>query len=259
MAVMESLSRENAIQTDGLQVSFHRKVILRDLTLAIPAGKITVIIGRSGSGKTTLLRALNRLNECFHGCETTGTVCLHVNNTLVDVYENELPLAELRRRVGMVFQTPNVLPVGIAKNLALPLRLVLGLLRREIPDRIEEALKSVHLWDEVKDRLKDKAATLSGGQQQRLCLARVLALQPDVLLLDEPTASLDFRAAVKIEELLFDLKEKYTIIAVSHSLTQARRLADVVLVLSEGQVKKTISSSQFRDHDILDELLEEIF
>jgi phosphate transport system ATP-binding protein len=256
---METLFRDNAIQTDGLQVSFRGKVILRDLSVAFPAGTISVVIGRSGSGKTTLLRALNRLNECFPGCETTGAVCLHVNNTLVNVYENELPLAELRRRVGMVFQTPNVLPVGIAKNLALPLRLVLGLPGREIPDRIEDALKSVHLWDEVKDRLKDKAATLSGGQQQRLCLARVLALQPDVLLLDEPTASLDFQAAMRIEELILDLKENYTIISVSHSLSQARRLADDVLVLKEGRIARTISSSQFREHEVLDDLLEEIF
>ena len=255
----EPLPREDAIQMDGLHVSFGGKPILRDLTLAFPARTISVVIGRSGSGKTTLLRALNRLNECFTGCETSGTVRLKVDDAFVDVYKNGLPLAELRRRVGMVFQSPNVLPVSIAKNLALPLRLVLGLHKKEIPDRVEEALKAVHLWDEVKDRLKDQATTLSGGQQQRLCLARVLALQPDVLLLDEPTASLDFRAAMKIEELLLDLKGRYTIIAVSHSLSQARRLADVVLVLKDGQIGRTFPSSQFLAHDVLDDLLEEIF
>jgi phosphate transport system ATP-binding protein len=249
----------DAIQTDGLHVSFRGKLILRGLTLAFPARTISVVIGRSGSGKTTLLRALNRLNECFPGCETSGTVNMRVADAFVDVYKSGLPLAELRRRVGMVFQAPNVLPVSIAKNLAMPLRLVLGLQKQEIPDRIEEALQSVHLWNEVKDRLKDQAITLSGGQQQRLCLARVLALQPDVLLLDEPTGSLDYRAAVKIEELLLDLKENYTIISVSHSLSQARRLADEVLVLKEGQIARTISSSQFREHEVLDDLLEEIF
>lgn len=220
---------------------------------------LSVIIGRSGSGKTTLLRTLNRLNEFFPGCQTTGTVSLRVDDTFRDVYGNDIPLTELRRRVGMVFQTPNVLPVSVAKNVALPLRLVLELHKREIPDRVEEAMKSAHLWDEVKDRLKDRATTLSGGQQQRLCLARVLALQPDVLLLDEPTASLDFRSAMKIEELLLDLKRKYTIIALSHSLSQARRLADSVIVVKEGRIAHTISSSEFREHDILNDLLEEIF
>jgi phosphate transport system ATP-binding protein len=177
----------------------------------------------------------------------------------VDVYKDGLPLAELRRRVGMVFQVPNVLPVSIGKNLALPLRLVLGIHRQEIPDRIEEALKSVHLWSEVKDRLKDRATTLSGGQQQRLCLARVLALQPEVLLLDEPTASLDFRSAMKIEELLLDLKDKYTVIAVSHSLNQTRRLADVVVALSEGRIAKRLSSSEFSDRPAVEDLLEAAF
>ncbi|MCA1961688.1 MAG: ATP-binding cassette domain-containing protein, partial [Desulfomonile sp.] len=231
-----SLPSKDAIRLDGLRVSFGGKLILRDLQLAFPAGRISVVIGRSGSGKTTLLRALNRLNECFPGCETSGTVRIRVGDIFVDVYQNGLPLSELRRRVGMVFQAPNVLPVSIERNLALPLSLVLGIHKKEIPDRVEEALKSAHLWDEVKDRLRDRATTLSGGQQQRLCLARVLALRPDVLLLDEPTASLDYRAAMKIEELLLDLKVKYTIIAVSHSLSQARRLADLVTVLREGQV-----------------------
>lgn len=259
MAVKEPLPREDAIQMAGLHVSFGGKPILRDLTLPFPVRTISVLIGRSGSGKTTLLRALNRLNECFTGCETSGTVRMKVDDAFVDVYQNGLPLAELRRRVGMVFQSPNVLPVSIAKNLALPLRLVLGLHKKEIPDRVEEALKAVHLWDEVKDRLKDQATTLSGGQQQRLCLARVLALQPDILLLDEPTASLDFRAAMKIEELLLDLKGQYTIIAVSHSMSQARRLADVVVILREGEIVKRLSSSEFSDHHIVEDLLEEVF
>jgi phosphate transport system ATP-binding protein len=159
----------------------------------------------------------------------------------------------------MVFQTPNVLPMSVFKNVALPITLVLGIHKRDIPDRVEEALTAVHLWNEVKDRLHDQATTLSGGQQQRLCLARVLALQPDALLLDEPTASLDFRAASRIEELLLDLKKKYTVIAVSHSLSQARRLADLVIVLKEGQLARTISSSELQAHEVLDDLLEEIF
>jgi len=257
--VNQPLSYGGAIRIDGLRVSFSGKLILKDVNLAFPARTISVVIGRSGSGKTTLLRALNRLNECFPGCETSGTVKMQMRDTVVDVYRDGLPLAELRRRVGMVFQVPNVLPVSIGRNLALPLRLVLGIDKREIPDRIEEALKSVHLWSEVRDRLKDRATTLSGGQQQRLCLARVLALQPDVLLLDEPTASLDFRSAMKIEELLLHLKEKYTVIAVSHSLSQTRRLADVVVVLSEGRILKRMSSSEFSEHQAVEALLEAAF
>lgn len=255
----EPVLKENAIQTDSLAVSFAGKPVLKGATVAFQAGKLTVVIGRSGSGKTTLLRALNRLNECFPGCETSGTVMMRMGEVFVDVYKNGLPLEELRRRVGMVFQSPNVLPVSIARNLALPLSLVLGVHRKEIADRAEEALRAAHLWEEVKDRLKDRAHTLSGGQQQRLCLARALVLEPDILLLDEPTASLDFRAAVKIEELLMDLKEKYTVVAVSHSLSQARRLADEVLVLKEGQVVRTVSSSEFRESEVLDDLLQEIF
>jgi phosphate transport system ATP-binding protein len=259
MAMTEPVPREDAIQTDGLHVSFGSKLVLKDLTLAVQVKKLSVVIGRSGSGKTTLLRALNRLNECFPDCRTSGTVKLRMGNIFIDVYKDGIALPELRRRVGMVFQVPNVLPISIFKNVALPLGLVLGLHKNETPDRVEEALKSAHLWGEVKDRLKEQATTLSGGQQQRLCLARVLALNPDVLLLDEPTASLDFRAAMKIEELLIDLKTKYTVIAVSHSLSQARRLADVVLVLKEGQVARVFPSSQFVEHDVLDDLLEEVF
>ncbi len=255
----EPLPYGHAIRIDGLSVSFGGKLILKDLSLAFPARAMSVVIGRSGSGKTTLLRALNRLNECFPCCEISGTVKIQMGDECVDVYKDGLPLAELRRRVGMVFQVPNVLPVSIGKNLALPLRLVLGIHRQEIPDRIEEALKSVHLWSEVKDRLKDRATTLSGGQQQRLCLARVLALQPEVLLLDEPTASLDFRSAMKIEELLLDLKDKYTVIAVSHSLNQTRRLADVVVALSEGRIAKRLSSSEFSDRPAVEDLLEAAF
>jgi phosphate transport system ATP-binding protein len=253
-----ALDQQNAIQTDSLCVSFLGKSVLNCVTMAFQARKLTAVIGRSGSGKTTLLRALNRLNECLPGCETSGTVRVKVEDAFVDVYKNGGSLAELRRRVGMVFQSPNVLPVSIAKNLSLPMRLVLGLHKKEIPDRAEDALKAAHLWEEVKDRLKDQASTLSGGQQQRLYLARVLALEPDVLLLDEPTASLDYRAATKIEELLLDLKENYTVIAVSHSLSQARRLADVVVVLSEGQVVRTVPSQEFREQGVLDHLLEEI-
>jgi phosphate transport system ATP-binding protein len=248
-----------AIETKALCVSFSGDPVLKHLTLAFRPRSLTVIIGRSGSGKTTFLRSLNRLNECFPGYETSGTVILRTDGGQLDVYTNSVPIAELRRRVGMVFQAPNVLPMSIFKNVALPLKLVGGLRCREIPDRVQDALRSTHLWDEVKDRLHDPAATLSGGQQQRLCLARTLALEPDVLLLDEPTASLDFRGAIRIEELLLDLKDTYTIVAVSHSLSQTRRLADEVVVLREGRVAKVFSRAEFSDRALTDTLLEEAF
>jgi phosphate transport system ATP-binding protein len=240
-------------------VSFGGNPVLRGLSLAFQPKTLNVVIGRSGSGKTTLLRSLNRLNECFPHCETSGTIRIRVNGAFLDVYTKGIALTELRRRVGMVFQAPNVLPTSIFKNVALALKLVLGCHKQEIPDRVEDALKSAHLWEEVKDRLGDQANTLSGGQQQRLCLARALALRPDVLLLDEPTASLDFRAALKIEDLLRELREKYTIVAVSHSLSQSRRLADSIVVLREGRIVKSLSRSAFSEQCGAETLLEEAF
>jgi ABC-type lipoprotein export system ATPase subunit len=151
------------------------------------AGQITVIVGPSGSGKTTLLRTINRLNECFPDCRTEGAARLRLDGRCGDIYQGFLPLPELRRRVGMVFQTPAVLPFSIKKNLTMPLRVTLGMTGVALAERVERALREVTLWDEVKDRLHDAAATLSGGQQQRLCLARVLALEPQILLLEEQT------------------------------------------------------------------------
>lgn len=250
---------QEAVRLNDLTVAFSGRPVLRNLNLSFEADTLSVVIGRSGSGKTTLLRALNRLNECFPGCETSGSVMLRLNDGVQNIYNRRVPLAELRRRVGMLFQSPNVLRMGIFRNVALPLKLSAGLKKRDIPDRVEAALIQAHLWDEVKDRLNDHASTLSGGQQQRLCLARVLALEPDILLLDEPTASLDFRAAEKIEELLLELKKRYTIIAVSHSLSQAKRLADYVVVVKDGKAAQKLPESIFSEHSVLNDLLGEIF
>lgn len=242
-----------------LAVSFAGRQVLHGLKLTLPDRRLTVIIGPSGSGKTTFLRAFNRLNEFFPSSATSGSLRLRLDGQWHELYRHDYPVTELRRCVGMVFQTPNLLPLSIEKNLALPLRLVLGAPRSEIPARLEAALQAAHLWDEVRDRLRAPALTLSGGQQQRLCLARVLALEPDLLLLDEPTASLDFRAAGKIEELLVHLKERYPILAVSHSLSQARRLADQVLVMKEGSIVSTLAGEDIRQPEVLPRLLDEIF
>jgi phosphate transport system ATP-binding protein len=248
-----------AIEITGLTVKFGGRVAVREVSLSIPSRSVTVVIGPSGSGKTTLLRSVNRLNEFFPGCSTDGTVRIRLGDRWVDAYRDKQPVTELRRRVGMVFQTPNVLPCSIEKNLTLPLFRVLGISKRDAPAHVERALRDVGVWEEVHDRLHDAATTLSGGQQQRLCLARTLVLDPEVLLLDEPTSSLDFRSARSIEQLLLDLRGSYTIVAVSHSLGQTRRLADRVVVLSDGGVAKRLTREDLRDPGTFQRLLEDVF
>ena len=259
MGPQKPVNLEPTVMVESLHVGFAGREVLHDLSAKFHRGQLAVILGRSGSGKTTFLRTLNRLNECFPRSATRGFVRLKLQGEWGDIYQDAMPLSELRRRVGMVFQTPHLLPASIADNLALPVKLVLGVPRRDIPARVEWALKEAHLWEEVKDRLEAPAHTLSGGQQQRLCLARLLALEPEILLLDEPTASLDFRAALKVEELLLSLKERYTIIAVSHSLTQARRLGDEALIFRDGSVVQRLRREDLQTPDTLQTLLEEIF
>jgi phosphate transport system ATP-binding protein len=257
-------NRENelmdaAIRVENLSVSFAGKAVLSNLSLEIPEGGPTFLLGRSGSGKTTFLRAINRLNECFPGCETRGRVLLRLGSEWAEAYAPGGAVEDLRRRVGMVFQTPNVLPLSVARNICMPLKVSLSLSAGEAEARMEQSLREAQLWNEVKDRLNDPAATLSGGQQQRLCLARALALKPDILLLDEPTASLDFKAAQLIEELLVELKSRYTLVVVSHGLGQARRLAEHLFVLHDGGRVEALERDVFRDKDallaIMDDLL----
>ena len=257
----------SAISVDNLSVSFAGREVLRGLSLEIQAGGPTVIVGRSGSGKTTLLRAINRLNECLPGCVTTGQIRLRLGGQepgrpgedWVDAYGPDMVVETLRKRVGMVFQTPNVLPLSVERNIALPLKLALGLGAADIEGRLEQALREARLWDEVKDRLGHPALTLSGGQQQRLCLARALAYAPDMLLLDEPTASLDYKAARGIEELLLELGGRYTLLVVSHSLNQARRLARFMFVLREGGQIEAVAREVLGDKDRLLALMDELF
>lgn len=240
-------------------VIFDSKTVLSDINLEISASSITVLVGRSGSGKTTFLRIFNRLNELFVGAATTGRVILNVGGRFFDIHNDRLEVEYLRRKVGMVFQNPNVLPSSIYENIAMPLKVVSGINGYEIENSVESALRQVQLWEEVKDRLKQPAVSLSGGQQQRLCLARTLSLEPEILLLDEPTASLDFKATVKIEELLTGLKQRYSIIAVSHSLSQTFRIADQIIVLKEGKITSIMDPSEFRDVRSHESLFEEIF
>lgn len=246
------------IRIDGLSVSFGETPVIDGVSLEIPPGGPTFLLGRSGSGKTTLLRAINRLNECFPGCRTRGSVSAMLDGAWRDVYAPDMRVEELRRRVGMVFQSPNALPVSVARNIALPLRTAQHVTKHECEERIEQALREVHLWDEVKNRLAAPAATLSGGQQQRLCLARALALRPEILLLDEPTASLDFKSARQVEELLAELAARYTVVVVSHSLSQAHRLAAEVFVLRQGGRIERLPEAVFRDKESLFAALDEL-
>jgi phosphate transport system ATP-binding protein len=198
---------------------------------------ITAIIGPSGQGKSTLLSVINRLWEEGARGRIEGVVEIFLNGQPVNIYNRGFASSQLRRKVGLVFQEPNPLPMSIFKNVAFPLRLTGISKRQDIDARVHTALHQAFLWDEVKDRLNNDARTLSGGQQQRLCIARALILEPEVLLLDEPTASLDTQAAEMIEQLIRHLKSKCTILMVSHYMDQVYRVADHVMELTNGQLR----------------------
>jgi phosphate transport system ATP-binding protein len=251
--------QEFCAEIRGLSVDFGSHRVLKEISVNFPARKVSVLLGRSGSGKTTLLRSLNRLNECFEGYRGTGSVKILLGDTLRSIDGPEaFPLSRLRRLVGMVFQTPNPLPISIRKNMILPLTLVAKLGKDEAEETMKRSLTEVGLWEEVKERLDRSAMSLSGGQQQRLSLARALALSPEILLLDEPTASLDRLAANKIEELILSLKERYSIVMVSHSLVQARKLGDFFAVLADGHIEETMSSSQLPQGSEAERFLEKL-
>ncbi len=206
-----------------LTALFGRRAVVRDVSILFPARTVTAVIGPSGCGKTTFLRCLNRMHELSEGGWVTGTVLLDG----ADIYDSSVDPVQLRRRIGMVFQRPTPFPtMSISENVAAGLRVNGGRPRAELDAAIERALRQAALWDEVKDRLRQGALTLSGGQQQRLCIARALAPEPEVLLLDEPTASLDPAGTQRIEELCHDLKTRYTIVIVTHNLQQAARVSD---------------------------------
>ena len=210
--------------------------------LAIRRASPTAILGPSGSGKSTLLRAINRLNDCWEDLHTTGQVTVYLEDKIWNVYpeaQSRLPVYpadRLRRTVGMVFQHPHLLPLSIARNITLPLVEGAGLSQKEANASMQQALEQAGLWEEVKDRLHTEAERLSGGQMQRLCLARALALEPEILLLDEPTASLDVSAARQVEECITRLGSQLAIVLVTHSQEQADRLAHTQIRMQDGCV-----------------------
>ncbi len=204
---------------------------LKNINLDIPTGQITAFIGPSGCGKSTLLKSLNRMNDLVEGCKITGEVLLDGEN----IYKG-MDVNLLRKRVGMVFQKPNPFPMSIYDNIAYGPRTHGIKSKVKLDEIVETSLKNAAIWDEVKDRLKKSALGLSGGQQQRLCIARALAVEPDVLLMDEPTSALDPISTSKIEDLAVELKEKYTIIMVTHNMQQAARISDKTAFFLLGEV-----------------------
>jgi phosphate transport system ATP-binding protein len=216
----EAQTREVVFSIDGMSARYGSNVAVKDIGLEIYKNVITAIIGPSGCGKSTFIRCLNRMNDDVPGFRLEGRILFHGT----DLYGAGVEPVEVRRRIGMVFQKPNPFPKTIYDNVAWGPR-VLGL-KKNLDERVEKALHGAALWDEVKDRLKKNALSLSGGQQQRLCIARAIAVEPEVLLLDEPASALDPIATQKIEELMHDLKQEYTIVIVTHNMQQAARVAD---------------------------------
>jgi len=205
---------------------------LRNINLSIPANAVTVLFGPAGGGKSTLLRAINRLNDLADVKETSGRILFNGQNIL----DPKIDVVELRRKIGMVFSRPVVLPMTIYQNVSYPLELMGEKRKSRLDEAVEKALKRAVLWDEVYDRLHDPATAISGGQQQRLCLARVFALEPEVIMLDEPTSALDPVSTARIEGLMHEIKEEFTIIWVPHNVQQAARMADYAAFFLQGEL-----------------------
>jgi phosphate transport system ATP-binding protein len=221
------------ITVKNLAFYYGAKAALEAISIDIPANLVTAFIGPSGCGKSTFLRTLNRMNDIIPGARVTGEIRIDDQ----DIYHGGMDVVALRRRVGMVFQRSNPFPKSIFENIAYGIRINgLAKSRGEMQERVEESLKQAAIWDEVKDRLHDSALALSGGQQQRLCIARALAVKPDVLLMDEPASALDPIATQRIEELIYQLKSRYTIVIVTHNMQQAARVSDLTAFFWLGKL-----------------------
>jgi phosphate transport system ATP-binding protein len=241
-SVNVSLDRENrgltldqedvAIDVRNWNLYYGQKQALKSVSMSLPEKRVTAFIGPSGCGKSTLLRCFNRMNDLVDGVRVEGSIRLHGN----DIMDKTMNVSVLRRKVGMVFQKPNPFPKSMYENVAYGLRLQGENNRAVLDDKVEWALKGAGLWNEVKDRLHDNAMGLSGGQQQRLVIARAIAIEPEVLLLDEPTSALDPISTLSIEELIFELKENFTILIVTHNMQQAARVSDYTAFMYMGEL-----------------------
>ncbi|MEO0052295.1 MAG: phosphate ABC transporter ATP-binding protein PstB [candidate division WOR-3 bacterium] len=220
------------IEIQQLNLWFGTNHVLRDISLGIPARAVTAIMGPSGCGKSTLLRCINRMNDLISDTRITGGILIDGR----DIFSPETDVIELRKRVGMVFQKPNPFPKSIFENIAFGIRIHRLAQGRELKEQVERALRQANLWEEVKDRLHDNAFSLSGGQQQRLCLARCLAVEPEIILLDEPASALDPHSTARLEELIIQLKNEYTIVIVTHNMQQAARISDYTAFMYLGEL-----------------------
>ena len=218
------------LEAQNLSIRYGQRTAVRDVSLIIPEHQITAIIGPSGCGKSTLLRAFNRMNDFIPGVSADGRVLYRGE----DLYAGDVDPVEVRRRIGMVFQKPNPFPRSVYKNVAWGPSI--NGFRGDLNGHVENALRKAALWEEVKDKLEQSGLALSGGQQQRLCIARAIALEPDVILMDEPCSALDPASTARIEDLLFALKERYTIVIVTHNMQQAARVSDGTAFLSSGML-----------------------
>lgn len=223
---------EACLEVRNLRLYYGEGLALKNVSMKIPARRVTAFIGPSGCGKSTLLRCFNRMNDLVENCRIEGEILLDGKN----IYERSVDVAELRRRVGMVFQKPNPFPKSIYENVAYGLRLQGVKDRATLDNAVERSLKGAALWDEVKGRLHQNAFGLSGGQQQRLVIARAIAIEPEVILLDEPASALDPISTAKIEELIYELKDRYTIVIVTHSMQQAARVSDYTAYMYLGEL-----------------------
>ena len=217
--------------------SFHA---LKNVNLNIASGEITAFIGPSGCGKSTFLKSLNRMNDLVEGCRITGDIRLMGE----DIYDKNMDVSVLRRRVGMVFQKPNPFPMSVYDNIAYGPRTHGVKKKAELDEIVEKSLRDAAIWDELKDRLKKSARGLSGGQQQRLCIARALAVKPEVILMDEPTSALDPISTSKIEDLVMDIKKEYTIVMVTHNMQQAVRVSDTTVFFLLGEIIESGATGQ---------------
>ena len=223
---------EACLEVRNLRLYYGEGLALKNVSMKIPARRVTAFIGPSGCGKSTLLRCFNRMNDLIDNCRIEGEILIDGRN----IYDRSVDVAELRRRVGMVFQKPNPFPKSIYENVAYGLRLQGVKDRATLDNTVERALKGAALWDEVKGRLHQNAFGLSGGQQQRLVIARAIAIEPEVILLDEPASALDPISTAKIEELIYELKERYTIAIVTHNMQQAARVSDYTAYMYLGEL-----------------------
>ncbi|WP_422444397.1 phosphate ABC transporter ATP-binding protein PstB [Thermoanaerobacterium sp. DL9XJH110] len=218
--------------TEGLNLFYGNFQALKNIKIELKKNRVTALIGPSGCGKSTFLRTLNRMNDLIDGVSIEGKIILDNKN----IYDPDVDVVDLRKRVGMVFQKPNPFPMSIYDNVAYGPRIHGNRDKKKLDEIVEKSLRGAALWDEVKDRLRDSAMGLSGGQQQRLCIARVLAVEPEVVLMDEPCSALDPISTMKVEELIEQLKEKYTIVIVTHNMQQAGRISDYTAFFLAGEL-----------------------